>query len=477
MILISQAYVLRKIWGIKTNNKSYLKFLSKSWTFRLFIKNNFKILLQKQGLLSYSELASFTENNWNEWIEQFNRYNLSPKVWYSIAPKKWRFRVSEHWKENEMFDLNIGKKKKMNFSERIDDPSLFHISILMEKTKKSNRLLKNKFFTYNFFDSNKNRVTNHFFKSNGKYEHNNIIMNKICTKYPFILNKNRIYTDFSVNEKNIFFKYTLLLWFVPEFAEHRNKYKYKKLLDSNIFVMRHQNLKIFRNKELLREREVNQSIRQWRWKSRNYEKKFRKLGSMASLMTFMQNKETMISFSVKMKKDLELFSPFFRRNNNFDQLAINSEHRLPRLLDDQILIYKLINTSLNFKQRLGKLSNLENVNEYSFDVNISGNHKKNIALPNSSNLEDILLPKRRRELRILNSLSLRNKENVKSTADSSSRILELDRKVVINKNKIIKRFIWPSYRFEDLACMNRFWFDTMNGSRFSMLRFRMYPTI
>nr|QWW93000.1 Ycf1 [Delavayella serrata] len=476
MILISQAYVLRKIWGIKTNNKSYFKFLSKSWTFHLFIKNNFKIFLQEQGLLSYAELSNFTEGNWNEWIKQFNRYNLSPKIWYSIAPKKWRFRVSEHWKKNKVFNLNIEDEKTQILLEKIDKSSLFQVKFSVEGTKKSNKVLKKNILTYKFFDSNKNSITDNFFPLNGKFKHNNIIISKI-QKYPFFFDKNRIFTDFSRSKKNIFFKYNLLLWFVPEFVEQRNKYKYKKLLDLNTFVGRHKNLEILRNKELLREREVNQSIRQWRWKSRNYEKKFRKLGSMASLMTFMQNQETMISLSGKMRKDLDLFRLFFRRNNNFNQLAINSEHRLPRLLDDQILIYKLINTSLNFKQRLKKISNLGDIEAYSFNMNIPKDHGKDIVFLNLSNLEDILLSKCRRKLRILNSLALQQKKNIDSTENILKKSRERKQKVMIDRNKMIKRFIWSSYRFEDLACMNRFWFSTMNGSRFSMLRFRMYPTI
>ena len=46
-----------------------------------------------------------------------------------------------------------------------------------------------------------------------------------------------------------------------------------------------------------------------------------------------------------------------------------------------------------------------------------------------------------------------------------------------NKNKLmkLKLFLWPNYRLEDLACMNRYWFDTHNGSPFSMSRIQMYP--
>nr|UKQ57369.1 hypothetical chloroplast RF19 [Silene gracilicaulis] len=50
---------------------------------------------------------------------------------------------------------------------------------------------------------------------------------------------------------------------------------------------------------------------------------------------------------------------------------------------------------------------------------------------------------------------------------------------MLEKNTILKykAFLWPNYRLEDLACMNRYWFDTNNGSRFSLLRIRMYPRL
>nr|YP_010463949.1 Ycf1 [Fedia cornucopiae]UUL71301.1 Ycf1 [Fedia cornucopiae] len=46
-----------------------------------------------------------------------------------------------------------------------------------------------------------------------------------------------------------------------------------------------------------------------------------------------------------------------------------------------------------------------------------------------------------------------------------------------DQNELIKlkSFLWPNYRLEDLACMNRYWFNTNNGSRLSMLRLYMYP--
>src|SRR5436305_2482004 len=129
MILLSQAYVLRKIWGIKTNNKSYVKCLSKSWTFHLFIKNNLKLFLQKHGILGYWKLSKFNEKNWKEWINHFNRYNLSPKVWYGISPEKWRSKVSEHWKESKVFDIK--EKEIFVISKKLDESSTLCINSLV----------------------------------------------------------------------------------------------------------------------------------------------------------------------------------------------------------------------------------------------------------------------------------------------------------------------------------------------------------
>nr|YP_009975937.1 Ycf1 [Annona reticulata]YP_009975958.1 Ycf1 [Annona reticulata]QNK05354.1 Ycf1 [Annona reticulata]QNK05375.1 Ycf1 [Annona reticulata] len=55
--------------------------------------------------------------------------------------------------------------------------------------------------------------------------------------------------------------------------------------------------------------------------------------------------------------------------------------------------------------------------------------------------------------------------------------LDEDKHIDTDRNKLIqfKLFLWPNYRLEDLACMNRYWFDINNGSRFSMSRIHMYP--
>nr|YP_010528771.1 Ycf1 [Thecopus maingayi]UXW65893.1 Ycf1 [Thecopus maingayi] len=98
--------------------------------------------------------------------------------------------------------------------------------------------------------------------------------------------------------------------------------------------------------------------------------------------------------------------------------------------------------------------------------------------------ENILSPRRRREFRIRICFNLPNFNVV----DRNPRFCN-EKKIrkcgkFFNENKHIntdrknfikfKLFLWPNYRLEDVVCMNRYWFDANNGSRFSMSRIHMY---
>nr|YP_009669793.1 Ycf1 protein [Ruizterania albiflora]QCW95078.1 Ycf1 protein [Ruizterania albiflora] len=99
--------------------------------------------------------------------------------------------------------------------------------------------------------------------------------------------------------------------------------------------------------------------------------------------------------------------------------------------------------------------------------------------------EIILSTKRRRELRILIFFNSRKRNimdknpifcnNIKNFGEVVHKSKHFDR----DKKKLIKLkfFLWPNYRLEDLSCMNRYWFDTNNGSRLSMVRINMYPRL
>nr|YP_009486766.1 hypothetical protein RF1 [Piliostigma thonningii]AWB12989.1 hypothetical protein RF1 [Piliostigma thonningii] len=88
--------------------------------------------------------------------------------------------------------------------------------------------------------------------------------------------------------------------------------------------------------------------------------------------------------------------------------------------------------------------------------------------------DNLLSPRRSRELRILIYLTYKSRQKFDPVLYNSPNWRGLERKKELS---LFKSFLWPNYRLEDLACMNRYWFDTNNGSRFSMLRLHMYPRL
>nr|QYB22236.1 hypothetical protein RF1 [Prumnopitys andina]BBF91169.1 hypothetical protein [Prumnopitys andina] len=106
----------------------------------------------------------------------------------------------------------------------------------------------------------------------------------------------------------------------------------------------------------------------------------------------------------------------------------------------------------------------------------------NEKIASSLIFEDILLPRRRREFRILNRLNLENNLDEESTGYSDGKeyvqndeeFMEKDQYIGIDTTQEMKRFLWPRYRIEDLICMNRYWWNRHNRSR-SVLKVRMYP--
>nr|YP_010600136.1 hypothetical chloroplast protein RF19 [Blumea aromatica]WAL05638.1 hypothetical chloroplast protein RF19 [Blumea aromatica] len=204
-----------------------------------------------------------------------------------------------------------------------------------------------------------------------------------------------------------------------------------------------------------------------------------------------------ITISYIQRKEMNL--DIMRRRLNLTQLTkkgilIMEPARLSVKNDGQFFMYQIIGISLVHKskhQSNQRYRNPQNVAKNNFDESIP-RHKRKTLNRDKKNY-DLLVPekflssRRRRELRILISfnLNLKNQNNVhgnklfckENKIKNWSQFLDESENFDIKKNKLIKLkfFFWPNYRLEDLACMNRYWFDTNNGSRFSMLRIYMYP--
>nr|YP_010857803.1 hypothetical protein RF1 [Synechanthus fibrosus]WGM70692.1 hypothetical protein RF1 [Synechanthus fibrosus] len=168
--------------------------------------------------------------------------------------------------------------------------------------------------------------------------------------------------------------------------------------------------------------------------------------------------------------------------------------RLSIKRDGKFIIYQTLGISLIDKikhQTNRKCIKKRYVDKKNFDKSVS-RHGNILVNGDKSNYdffvpENILSPRRRRELRILICFNSRNWNFVdrnlvfcnESNIRNSGKFLNEDKHFNTNTdtNKFIKckLFLWPDYRLEDLACMNRYWFNTNNGSRFSMSRIYMYP--
>nr|QUB02565.1 hypothetical chloroplast RF19 [Rhopalephora scaberrima] len=159
--------------------------------------------------------------------------------------------------------------------------------------------------------------------------------------------------------------------------------------------------------------------------------------------------------------------------------------------DGKFMIYQTIIIGISLVHKRKHRKCIKFVDKQNFDKSIERHQNMlmnkyqdhyNFLVP-----ETILSPTRRRELRTLiyfNSCNWNAARrnplfcNICNTRNSP-KVLNENKGPNTYQNKFIKckLFLWPNYRLEDLACINRYWFNTHNGSRFSMLRICIYPRL
>jgi hypothetical protein len=206
-----------------------------------------------------------------------------------------------------------------------------------------------------------------------------------------------------------------------------------------------------------------------------------------------------ITISSIQKREMSLDIMLIQKNLTISELMkkgvlIVEPLRLSGKKDGQFIMYQTIGISLFHKSKHQinqKYQEQRYVSKKNFDETILPHQR--ITENRDKKHFDLLVPenilsfKRRRKMRILVCFSSKNKnyidrnpvfwneKNVTNISQVSHDNNHLDRE----KNKLmkLKLFLWPNYRLEDLACMDRYWFDTNNGSRFSMLRIYLYPRL
>uniref|UniRef100_A0AAT9ZW60 Protein TIC 214 n=1 Tax=Phanera carcinophylla TaxID=228513 RepID=A0AAT9ZW60_9FABA len=203
------------------------------------------------------------------------------------------------------------------------------------------------------------------------------------------------------------------------------------------------------------------------------------------LLGYLQRKDLNLDTLGTIKKDESVVD---------NGLLVIEPIRMFRKNDGKFIMYQTIGPSLIHKNKRQIHQNAQKEREKSynfyshinnFDEDTIRHHKMtenkeqkyyDLLVP-----ENILSSRRRRELRILMCLTYRNRNTAFYNEDKVKNRCQVLGKSNEDRDKekqiFFKFFLWPNYRLEDLACMNRYWFDSNNGSRFSMLRIHMYPRL
>nr|YP_009748602.1 Ycf1 protein [Ponerorchis gracilis]QII90358.1 Ycf1 protein [Ponerorchis gracilis] len=235
----------------------------------------------------------------------------------------------------------------------------------------------------------------------------------------------------------------------------------------------------------------NSLLFQLRWTNLSNEKILKNIRTYCALLGVRDLKEAAIS-SVQ-KGEINLEDIFIKKDLVLKNLIIRGIFLIEPIClsirrDGKSIIYQTIYTLLVDKKH--------QTNKKYTKKGYKGELKKyiirhsNIFLSVYKKNYDFLIPEnilssvRRREFRIRICLNSKNWDVLDKNTRFRNKIKIKNCGQVLNEDKHIntdeknlmkfKLFLWPNYRLEDLACMNRYWFDTNNSSRFSMSRINMY---
>nr|YP_010727035.1 Ycf1 [Filipendula palmata]YP_010727195.1 Ycf1 [Filipendula intermedia]YP_010727435.1 Ycf1 [Filipendula angustiloba]WDZ66633.1 Ycf1 [Filipendula palmata]WDZ66793.1 Ycf1 [Filipendula intermedia]WDZ67033.1 Ycf1 [Filipendula angustiloba] len=228
-------------------------------------------------------------------------------------------------------------------------------------------------------------------------------------------------------------------------------------------------------------------VYQFRWGNDFVDKKIIENIKIYCLLLRVRNPRELALFYIRRR---QLNMDFLVKNRTISELIkrgifILEPLRLSMQNDGQFIVYQTISISLvhKSKHQINKKYRQKKYIDKNFDESITKNKKmtrnsdKNyydLLVP-----ENILSPRLRREFRIIICLNSRKRDDKHNNSAFGNRKKVnspiLDKNTRYKKKLMkLKLFLWPNYRLEDLASMNRYWFNTNNGSRFSMLGIHIY---
>nr|YP_009572826.1 hypothetical chloroplast RF19 [Melilotus albus]QBE89698.1 hypothetical chloroplast RF19 [Melilotus albus] len=434
---LSQAYVLFKLSQIQVSNryKYKLRSIFESRGRSFFLKNEIKdYFFRIQGIynskLRHKNRPDSLMNQWTNWLKVHYQYDLPESRWSRLVPQNWRNRVNKHRvAQKKDYDDSYEKKKKKN---------MMHIRRILG----SYPLFMEKIFVY------------------GKD-----LVKHIPDPFELQTQEDGSGVDFKPHRSDYY-------------DGSNDDYKYRTDLKGERDFLLQKYLGFYLNCDPSVQETMLEEIK------------------LLCLLVKMKHVKKFFIMSIK-KVDLDIENLIDPLTKDFsytecrdteelkDNLTFFIEPiRLSTKKYEESFIYQIVSLPLIHKSKKRKILK-RNREKSRVDQKITENKDKNhydLFVP-----ENLLSTRRRRELRILMCFNPRNRNTVhrKTINDNENKINNFSQ--VLGKNKDLdsetkklmnfKLFLWPNYRLEDLACINRYWFDTHNGSRFSIFRIHMYPRL
>nr|YP_009547441.1 conserved hypothetical chloroplast protein Ycf1 [Hemionitis subcordata]AYW15097.1 conserved hypothetical chloroplast protein Ycf1 [Hemionitis subcordata] len=468
-----------------------------------YFDENILKYIEKRGFLK--KFCNLNEKNWNEWLEYLDRYNLPLAVWRNIAPRKWKVSL----KELSSVEGNTANKLRRYISQRkLDSYSIYaKKSFPRDRIRNFSKLHKHRNLLQNLID----------FEQNGDTKNLSVQKNVIKQKFQRTDRIRRIsreegkrfgkFVHFQNSHAEIRFnfQFDLMPWLNLSFSKMKDFSNFKKKPKGlKNFILKdneQRDLVLDINSSLQEvsdelyevmsdEREDADYIFRWKWK---FEAELEKFRNLIALTRMLGDDQDLVTLCANTEINSDLLNLHFNATTKvdfFNNLSDISAHRLSLVFDDQDLLYKIINPLLKFKSRLRSRAkrrlyrNIYNDSYISKVLHILT--ERNYKQFGIYNIDDVLLPRRRREFRFLRCFLISTNSDL--VIYSSHLISEIEKPSNGEKqhppylrepNEIqkIKRFLWPSHRLEEVACAGRFCLGVTTGSRFATLRIRMYPII
>nr|YP_010471562.1 hypothetical protein RF1 [Gastrodia javanica]UVG40901.1 hypothetical protein RF1 [Gastrodia javanica] len=498
----SQAYVFYKLSQNKSQSWDYIKNLKNIFSFTFLKKKSKesciqKIFLSKLIKKKHNEIFTDVKNDWKVWFSGF--LNIQYNYNRLKIEKKTRSGTDEWHKR--IYKYNFNKSKEYLIKNNYK--SNYLVIKKNEKCLKNYRydLLLNKYIANSYISSSIYTSLNPFISSTTKKKevyNNNGKRNNIFYRKYFDY---RILHSGLINYQDILYTVSnLKSWFFTEFILPFNGYKEKPWLIpiQSLFLniskvniskdIKESSKKIILNEDYIKLKsknimEIEQDINNKEIELYSFLIKYL---LFQLRWTYNLNKRIIKNIRVyclllRLNNPKEIYISSIQRNEiKIDDMLIQKDLVTAGFLNNGIFIFEPIFISIR--------KNGKNILYQTLDISLNNKYKNKRSCQYIKNKQNYLKIKKNYEVifpenlfSIKRCIEFRflicfNSFNKKEKLFNDKRLLlNLVKSLQANKDSIrLKTFLWPNYRVEDIACINRYWFNTNNSSRFSMLKIHMY---